>query len=65
MSVIDNIENKLSSVKEKFKEMANDPYKEMHEERLKMKDKEGKLLYKKQGNDIVPRDKSYVYPGLS
>jgi hypothetical protein len=29
-----------------------------------MKDKDGKPLYKRKGNDIVPSDEGYVYPGF-
>ena len=53
----------FDKIKNKINEMANDPYKELHEERLKLKDKKGNLLYEKKGNDIVPRnDGGYVYP---
>jgi hypothetical protein len=54
--ILEAIEKKLSDTKEKIKEMANDPYKEIHEERLNMRDKEGKLLYEKKGKDIVRRN---------
>ena len=57
--IMASIEKKLSGVKNKFKEMANDPYKELHEERLKMKDAKGNLLYEKKGNDIVRRKKGF------
>ncbi len=57
--IMESIEKKLSGVKDKLKEMANDPYKEIHEERLKMRDDKGKLLYEKKGNDIVSRKKGF------
>jgi hypothetical protein len=46
-----------------MKDTYGDPY-GLHNERLSLKDKNGKSLYKKKGNDIVPRDGGYVYPNL-
>ncbi len=42
-----------------------DPYPERSKEMLSMKDKSGKNMYKRKGNDIVPADGGYVYPGLN